>query len=177
MERLHYHCQNCAPNPNVLNVTCIEELKERVNNNLVTQILRNYDCGICYGSLNNFKNSNNPKIKVIRQVFFWTYNYELIKAYGYFLVNIKLYKFNHLTNNWTKIDKKVFFDSIKEGSLLLVSYPCCQGNEINKELNEKINEKGYTVNLINLVEEHCQLNYFRIEKPTMTKPAIRKYNY
>jgi len=90
------------------------------------------------------------------------YNNKLIEKCGLFVISFdgNYYGLKNM-NEWTTMNEKEFFDSIKVGSLLKTF-----GSE-NDTIN-KIKEKFYEVNLIQIVDN---FHYYLIESPTMTKPA------
>jgi len=75
--------------------------------------------------------------------------------------------------NWDKIDKKIMFDSIKDGSLIRMERRIYPYDSTFIECNlEKIKDKGYEVNLIQIVDEIVDsTEYYIVKKPTLTKPA------
>jgi len=182
MIRLHFHCQNCARDEELFNITCIEEIKEHIDSNLYTRI--SY-CTIC----NNCKELSK-ELKKIKELdienhyMIWDgcmiiYNLKLIEQYGFFLVKILMndteyYSYNTTIKNLIEIDKKIFFDSVKDESIIIIlPVELYNGTPYYHNLVlEQIKDKGYEVNFIQKVFSH---HYYIVKKPTLTKPA-RKYD-
>jgi len=163
MENLHFHCQNCNASDDILNITHIEELKEHINSNLVTIISHNTDCDNCVKTINELKSISDYKIL---SAYFNSMicNIKLVETHGYMLYNggIGYYKFT-INATWSRLSEEEFFDSIKEGSLLCI--------HISKDyLINKLNKKCHNFYLIPIA--HCPKHY-RVEKFTMTKPALK----
>jgi len=180
MIHLHFCCQNCARNKELLNITCIEKIKEYIDFNLSTCISYRTIC-------NNCKKILEELIKFDIENYYFAdlgglmriYNLKLIEQYGFFLVNIfmkdtEYYSYNTTIKNWTDIDKKIFFDSVKDESLIIIRpvedyYDTLDYHNL---VLEQIKDKGYEVNFIQTV---FSSHYYIVKKPTLTKPAI-KYN-
>jgi len=179
MIRLHFHCQNCARDEELFNITCIEEIKEHIDSNLYTRI--SY-CTIC----NNCKELSK-ELKKIKELdienhyMIWDgcmiiYNLKLIEQHGFFSVNIfedntiVYYSYDTTIKNWTKIDKKIFSDSVKDESLIgMRSLELYNGiPDYHNLVLEPIKDKGYEVNFIQKI---VSCHYYIVKKPTLTKPA------
>jgi len=165
MEKLHFHCQNCDASANILNVTHIEELKERINSNLITRIWYNTVCDNSIKTISELERINDYRINHIHPGL-TIYNMKLIEKYGYILyIGAKdYYKFTGSVT-WRKMSENEFFDLIKEGTLLRT---CDYENFLIDMLNDTLNEKCHNFYLIPIA--HCPKHY-RVEKFTMTKPA------
>jgi len=170
MEQLHFHCQNCTRDKIFFNINCIEEVKKHVDSNLYTIISYN-TCDNCNELLNELDVDNycnvlrsysKKRIKI--------YNLKLIDQYGFFNCgffwgNSILYQsYDTTTNNWTKIDKNIMFDTIKDGSLIKMCASCLLYNisDIEREL-EEIKDKGYEVNFIQTEGEY-EVQYYIVKK-------------
>ena len=163
MENLYLHGRLCDAKDNILNITHIEELKEHINSNFVTKFSCNTNCDNCVKIINELLSISDYEI-VYTYSDFMIYNIKLIETYGYMLYNGGNGYFK-LTRNITykQLSKKEFFDSIKEGSLLCI--------HISKDyLINKLNKKCHNFYLIPIA--HCPKHY-RVEKFTMTKPALK----
>jgi len=181
---LHLCCQNCARIGELLNITCIEKVKEYIDSNLYTYILYRYNCNNCEELSKELEKLKELDIEKYYCVHFVgcmsVYNLKLIEQYGFFFVNIfgigttVYYSYNTSIKDWTNIDNKIFFDSVKDESLIIIQ----PVNLYNRTLNyhnlilESIKDKGYEVNFIQKVFSR---HYYIVKKPTLTKPAI-KYN-
>jgi hypothetical protein len=151
-------------------IECVEELKEIVSCNLITQIL-------C---------SNHHYWNIAQETFksaefkisfginsFMIYNLNLIGIYGVFEFRVWrmssiVCKFSRIDSknpySWDTIGEKEFFNSIKPGSLLLATREQNHPDIINrlKELYE-----------VTIIFNFLDTNYYRIEKPIMIKRAIK----
>jgi len=105
------------------------------------------------------------------------YNLKLIKRHGFFFVDIfvdgtiEYYSYD-TANMWNNVGKKIFFDSVKDESLIMIGIhePYNGTPDYYNLVLEPIKDKGYEVNLIqNVVSCH----YYIVKKPTLTKPAIK----
>ena len=166
MDYVHYHCENCnSATPQMYNVrtisniTCIEELRNIINSNLITYFRYDLNCKNCTEIKNWLINIDNYSG-------FRIYNFKLIEEYGLFLISPdgNYHRLKDM-NTWTTMNEEEFFDSIKIGSLL-------QMNESMIYKIDKIAEKFCKANLVQIVDN---FHYYLIEKLTMTKPA-RKNN-
>jgi len=184
---LHLRCQNCARDEESLNITCIEKVKEYIDSNLYTQISYYTNCNNCEElskkSKKKLKESKELDIED-RYMFCFglirIYNLKLIEQHGFFSVNIrrirtaKYCSYDTTIKEWTDIDKKIFSDSVKDESLIII-HPVedYYGTpDYHNLILEPIKDKGYEVNFIQKVIIH---HYYIVKKPTLTKPA-RKYN-
>ena len=180
MIRLHFHCQNCARDEELFNITCIEEIKEHIDSNLYTRI--SY-CTICNNCKELSKELEKLKeLDIENYYMYWDgcmriYNLKLIERHGFFFVNIFGYgttvynSYDTTIKEWTDIDKKIFFDSVKDETLIIILLHELYNNTLNFIL-EPIKDKGYEVNFI---QTAVNRHYYIVKKPTLTKPA-RKYN-
>jgi len=175
MEQLQFHCQNCFRNEELFNITCIEEVKERIDSNLCTRILYYFSCDNCKKKiLEELKIENYCNIRYFRETI-GIYNLKLIEQYGFFCIyiynyNITLYRsYDTTKDHWVEIDKKIMFNSIKDESLIEIQ--SFNGINISSDIEhelEPIKDKGYEVNLVQTVGN---LHYYIVKKPTLTKPA------
>ena len=115
------------------------------------------------------------------------YNLKLIKQHGFFLFYTFTYahektaykSYDTTIKGWIEIDKKIFFDSVKDESLIEIQsskysfYDQCNYN--HNCLLETIRDKGYEVNFIQKLDYWDRSDYYIVKKPTLTKPA-RKYD-
>ena len=180
---LHLRCQNCARDEESLNITCIEKVKEYIDSNLYTYILYRYNCNNCEElskELEKLKELDIENHYRILDGCIIIYNLKLIEHHGFFFVNIRrdgiteYYSYNTSIKNWTHIDKKIFFDSIKDESLIMIGIhePYNGIPDYHNLVLEPIKDKGYEVNLIQKVFSN---HFYIVKKPTLTKPA-RKYD-
>jgi len=148
----------------ISNITCIEELRQIINSNLITDIRYDFNCKKCVEIKNELIDMNNYNISNF-DFGLRIYNNELIKKYGLF-VNI-IYTYYRIKNNgnFKRISEKSFFDSIRVGSLLQIY-------ESETYVINKIKKKFHEVNFIQTVDN---FHYYLVERPTLTKPA-RKNN-
>jgi len=177
MNCVNFHCKNCnSATPEkykaqtILNITCIEELKKIISFNLLTCVKYNSNCKNCAEIKNEFMDINNYEI--INYYYYLgslnIFNIKLIEKYGLFIIgpNGHYLKVKKNNNDFTYIDEKEFFDLIKIGSLLEISWRA-------PRIIDKIKEKLYEVNLVQILYDN--IYFYLIESPTLTKPA-RKNN-
>jgi len=172
MDYVHFYCENCnSATPemyNVLtisNITCIEELRQIINSNLITYVGYNFNCKNCANIQNELIDIDNYIIENYARSLL-VHNIKLVEEYGVFSIYYSDYYHRMINvNNWTNISKKEFFNSIKAGSLLQII-----GSE--NTIIDKIKEKFYKVSPVQFVHYN---RYYLIERPTLTKPA-RKNN-
>jgi len=189
MIHLHLRCQNCPRDEESLNITCIEKVKEHIDSNLFTIITYNTICNNCEElSKELFKelDTNNYHYRE-SFILISIYNLKLIKQHGFFLFYTFTYahektaykSYDTTIKGWIEIDKKIFFDSVKDESLIEIQsskysfYDQCNYN--HNCLLETIRDKGYEVNFIQKLDYWDRSDYYIVKKPTLTKPA-RKYD-
>ena len=172
MDFIHFHCENCnsaIPEMSnvkpVPNITCVEELINIINSNLVTWVKYDLNCKNCAEIKNKLINIGNYVINNNYHFYLRIYNIKLIEKCGFFMKNFHTYCRMKKINSWTNISEKEFFDSIKVGSLL-------ETLGAMRSTIDKIRGKFYEVNLVQTIG---YTHYYLIESPIMTKPA-RKNN-
>ena len=173
MDYVHFHCENCnSATPQkyyaqtILNITCVEELRKIINSNLITDIRYDLNCKNCSEIKSKLINIDDYEITNSYYNDLRIYNNKLMEEYGLFWIsNSGRYYLLQKNYIYSEISEKVFFDSIKVGSLLNISKSA-------SSTIDKIKEKFYKVNLVQIIYKD---HYYLIERPTLTKPA-RKNN-
>jgi len=173
MDYVNFHCKNCnSATPEmcdfqtISNITHIKELRKIINSNLLTYVRHDQNCKNCTNIKKKLIDFDNYEI-IDYGDSFRIYNIELIKEHGLFAVYCDdLYYRKININNWTRMDEKEFFDSIKVGSLLRIT-------ESSIDIIDKIKEKFYENN-VTQIKIILGFHYYLIESPTLTKPARKK---
>lgn len=191
MDLVYYHCNRCPPSQDNAvydcTVTDFESLKLIIKSNYITLIDFKNCCRVCSYTIKdlirNYEIENKLSLKVVFYnitEFIEIRNMNCFETYGIFNVSLSKNGDIQITTKLNifgyefcdkQLSKEEFLESVKPGSILF-----SLSDTTISELEKTLFNNNFTINkrIINM-KYRFAYQFYIVDKPTMTKPALTNY--